>query len=606
MRFAPGAYACPMHPQIRSEMPAACPQCGMALVPMAPPGGPPYRVLLTPSPAKPRPGQPVQLRFRVLEPSKDEPVRNFEIVHDMPFHLFIVSDDLEHYDHIHPELHEDGSLVVDATLPAAGGYSLFCDFLPSGGSPQVVRVRLETAGAPAKRPAKAALVPDRVLSKTVDGIRFDLSIVPSPPAAGRIAILQLHLTDALTGKPVDDLEPYLGAWGHTLVLNDDSSEYVHSHPVQMVPAHADRTRARGGPDVSFAATISTPGPHRAWSQFQRGGRITTAAFTFDVAIPQHLARWDGQGWRALGDGGPGSALDGPVHALLFSGESIYAGGEFRTAGGLPARGVARWDGRKWQALGAGLDGVVWALAARGTEIWAGGDFPGGVARWDGKGWKPAGAGVDGPVYALAIAGERLVAAGKFERPGRAVAAWDGKAWSPLGEGLRRGETAGVVWALAVRGGELFAGGEFTTPAGNVARWDGTAWQPLGAGLRGGLERVSALTVLGDDLVAGGEFTHAGELFALRLAAWNGTAWRPLDVATSETVRALAGGADLLVAGGAFSWTGGGKATGIVRRSGQGWSALGDGLSGGAFLSPVLVVAPRAGEVYAGGGPFILR
>jgi hypothetical protein len=556
----------------------------------------------------------VRLRFVVVEPERAEPVRRFEIVHDMPFHLFVVSDDLEHYDHVHPALREDGSLDLETVLPVKGGYSLFCDFYPSGGTPQVVRLRLETAGA-AGKPASATLVPDRVLSKTVDGIRFDLTIVPAPPAAGRVAILQFHLTDALTGRPVEDLEPYLAAWGHTLVLNQDASEYVHSHPVQMFPAGADRTRVRGGPDVAFAATIATAGPHRGWSQFLRGGRVTTVAFTFDVAIPQHLARWDGRAWRALGDGGPGSALDGPVHAVLFSGETLYAGGEFRTAGGLPARGVARWDGRRWHALGAGLDGAVWALAARGGEIYAGGEFEGGVARWDGKAWRSVGGeGVDGAVHALTTLGDRLVAAGRFGRaggaPADAIAAWDGAHWTPLGDGLRRGEPGGVVWALAARGSDLFAGGEFVSaggaPAFNVARWDGSRWHALGGGLRGGLERVSALTVLGEELVAGGEFTRAGDVGALRLAAWNGTAWRPLDVDTSETVRALAGGSDLLVAGGAFSWAGGGKATGVARRSGAGWSSLGDGLSGGAFLSPVLVIAPRAGEIYAGGGPFILR
>jgi heavy metal-binding protein len=614
VRFTPGAYACPMHPQVRSEVPGGCPQCGMALVQMAPPGGPPYRVSLTASPAKPRPGKPVRLRFGVSEPTKDEPVRRFEIVHDMPFHLFIVSDDLEHYDHVHPELRDDGSLEIEIVLPAAGGYSLFCDFLPSGGTPQVVKLRLETVGAKAPPAGRAALVPDRLLSKTVDGIRFDLSIVPSPPAAGRVAILQFHLTDAITGGPVDDLEPYLAAWGHTLVLNDDATEYVHSHPVQMVPAGAARAHARGGPDVAFAATISTPGPHRAWAQFKRGGRVTTAPFTFDVVVPQHIARWDGTRWRALGDDGAASALDGPVHALAFSGDGLYAAGEFRHAGGGSAYGIARWDGKRWHALGNGLDGFVSTLAVLAGQVYAGGQFPGGVARWDGKDWHTVGTGIDGAVHVLAVVGDKLVAGGQFQRaggvPAGSIASWDGARWTALGAGLKRGELAGLVCALATRDGELFAGGEFGTAgdtvAYNVARWDGTRWHALGEGLRGGLERVNALAVQGSDVVAGGEFTQAGEVIALRLAAWNGSAWRALDVATNETVRSLAAGPDLLVAGGAFSWAGGGKATGVVRRGGKGWSSFGEGVSGGAFLSPVLVVAPRAGEVYAGGGPFILR
>jgi hypothetical protein len=264
-------------------------------------------------------------------------------------------------------------------------------------------------------------------------------------------------------------------------------------------------------------------------------------------------------------------------------------------------------------MGEGLAGPVWAIAVRGREVYAGGEFPGGIARWDGKTWQTVGGGVDGTVSALTIAGGRVVAGGRFGTaggaPARSIAAWDGKAWTPLGGGVAHGDAPGIVWALAARGTDLYAAGEFLTAgdagAGNVARWDGRSWHPLGGGLRGGAERVSALAFRGDELIAGGEFTWAGDAAALRLAAWDGKSWTPLDVETSETVRALATGPDLLVGGGAFTWAGG-KATGIARRGSSGWSSLGDGISGGAFLAPVLAVAAGERDVYAGGGPFILR
>jgi hypothetical protein len=615
VRFSQGAYGCPMHPEVRADAPASCPRCGMAMTPMGPAGGPAYPVRLEAVPSAPRPGETVRLRFTVVDPATNEPVRRFQIVHDMPFHLFVVSDDLEHYDHVHPTLGADGSLELETRLPAPGAYSLFCDFLPEGGTPQVARLRLGTEGVsvPAQ-PPPAPLTADRSWSKTADGMRIDLELVPSPPAAGSIAMLRYHLTDEATGQPIRDLEPYLAAWGHTLVLNDDASEYVHSHPVKGLPPGEEAATARGGPDVAFSATILTPGKHRAWSQFRRGGKVTTVTFTFDVAVPQHLARWDGARWRALGDGGLGAALDGPVHALTFAGGALYAGGEFKTAGGAPAASVARWDGARWSALGEGLSGTVWALASRGNELYAGGEFPQGVARWDGKAWRPLGAGVDGSVHAMTFLGGRLVVGGRFHQaggaPARSIAAWTGSRWIPLGGGVGLGDFDGFVWALASRGGELFAGGEFVTAgkteAYNVARWDGRAWSALGGGLRGGVERVCALGFLEGDLVAGGEFTRAGDVAVLRLAAWNGAAWRAVGVDTSETVRALASGPDLYVAGGTFSWPGGGRATGVARRGGGGWSGLGEGLSSGAFLAPVLVVAPHAGDVYAGGGPFILR
>lgn len=49
-KVAPGAappvagetriYTCPMHPEVRQSGPGACPGCGMALEPVAPPAGP--------------------------------------------------------------------------------------------------------------------------------------------------------------------------------------------------------------------------------------------------------------------------------------------------------------------------------------------------------------------------------------------------------------------------------------------------------------------------------------------------------------------------------------------------------------------------------------
>ncbi|HJQ97989.1 MAG TPA: hypothetical protein VJ826_06710, partial [Candidatus Polarisedimenticolaceae bacterium] len=413
---------------------------------------------------------------------------------------------------------------------------------------------------------------------------------------------------------VEDLEPYLAAWGHTLILSDDASEYVHSHPAQAVPPGTDPSTARGGPDVSFSGTMTAPGLHRAWSQFKRGGKVTTVSFTFDVAIPQHLARWDGTRWRPLGDGGLAVALDGPVYALAMTSKGLYAGGEFRTAGGISAPYVARWDGKRWQALGEGLGGPVWAIAASADGVYAGGEFPGGIARWDGKTWKAVGGGVDGTVSALAVFRGRVVAGGRYSsaggNPAHSIAAWDGSRWTPLGEGVAHGDAPGIVWALTAHGDDLYAAGEFLTAgsdaAGNVARWDGARWHPLGKGLRGGAERVAALAFRGSDLVAGGEFTWAGGGPAMRLAAWDGNAWRPLDVETSETVRALTVSSDLIVGGGAFQWAGGGRTNGVARRSTAGWSALGDGISGGAFLAPVLAVAAKESEVYVGGGPFILR
>ena len=62
-----------------------------------------------------------------------------------------------------------------------------------------------------------------------------------------------------------------------------------------------------------------------------------------------------------------------VRALAAMGTNLYAGGNFSTAGGNSADGIAQWNGSGWSPLGPGL-GYVYALAVMGTDLYAGGEF----------------------------------------------------------------------------------------------------------------------------------------------------------------------------------------------------------------------------------------
>ncbi|NOT30723.1 MAG: HYR domain-containing protein [Planctomycetes bacterium] len=75
-------------------------------------------------------------------------------------------------------------------------------------------------------------------------------------------------------------------------------------------------------------------------------------------------------------------MNGFVVALAVyddgSGPALYAGGYFGTAGGVPANGIAKWDGSSWTALGSGMNGFVSALRGyddgNGPALYAGGGF----------------------------------------------------------------------------------------------------------------------------------------------------------------------------------------------------------------------------------------
>ena len=56
----------------------------------------------------------------------------------------------------------------------------------------------------------------------------------------------------------------------------------------------------------------------------------------DGSPANYIAKWDGNNWRALGSG-----MNGQVAALAVSGNYLYAGGYFGTAGGKVSPYIAR-------------------------------------------------------------------------------------------------------------------------------------------------------------------------------------------------------------------------------------------------------------------------
>jgi len=112
-----------------------------------------------------------------------------------------------------------------------------------------------------------------------------------------------------------------------------------------------------------------------------GGWFTSAG----GVIVNRIARWDGNVWSGL-DGPSATGVDDDVYDLAAhddgNGPALYAGGAFTSAGGVTVNRVARWNGSAWTGLSGpsamGVDGAVDALAqyddGSGPTLYAGGDF----------------------------------------------------------------------------------------------------------------------------------------------------------------------------------------------------------------------------------------
>jgi Heavy metal binding domain len=273
-------YICPMHADVTSDSPGQCPKCGMTMIRTKRPESAEYEVQLATKPVVVKPGEKFLLTLNVKHPRSGLPVKEFNIVHDKPFHLFIVSQDLSYFSHIHPQQLTDGSFAIETLLPKEGSYHIYCDIFPNGGLPQVVFRSLTTRGFNGDLfSSRATIEPDKVLTKTVDGVRFALTLDPVMPVSGKKLTLKYQLTDEKTGGPVKDLQPYLAAWGHMLILSEDASDFVHSHTTDPIPENVDRSKVTGGPDLSFTALLPRPGCYRVWAQFQRREKVITVEFT---------------------------------------------------------------------------------------------------------------------------------------------------------------------------------------------------------------------------------------------------------------------------------------------------------------------------------------
>ncbi|MBV8898112.1 MAG: hypothetical protein JO051_16475 [Acidobacteriaceae bacterium] len=253
-------WVCPMHPDYRASAPGICPRCGMKLV-LGIPDRAELPLELTSVPTALRVGENFLLRLRVLEPASRLVERHFEIVHEKLMHVFLVSESLQSFAHLHPKFKDNGCFELPLCLQEGGMYRLLADFYPSGFVPQLAVSTFYVNG----RKSPQHLAPELTPCKATNLVAA-LRLEPEQPTAG----LETRLDFTL--DPGEGIERYLGAWAHMLIASADLIDLIHIHPF-LTDEHQH---------MQFNVIFPRPGLYRVWTQFQRLGEVNTTEFTIPV------------------------------------------------------------------------------------------------------------------------------------------------------------------------------------------------------------------------------------------------------------------------------------------------------------------------------------
>jgi len=168
--------------------------------------------------------------------------------------------------HEHPALQADGTFTQTFTFPTGGRWSLFADMAPQGSGSQVAFCSLVVSGAPART---EVLVP--MARPTVMQQGLILAMQPSYVVARRTLWLNFKLQDA-TGHPPANLEPWLGAPAHLILVEQDAATFVHSHPEKR-----EQQAVKEG-TLIFQVRFPKPGIYKGWVQLQRSSKVYTLPF----------------------------------------------------------------------------------------------------------------------------------------------------------------------------------------------------------------------------------------------------------------------------------------------------------------------------------------
>ncbi len=239
-------------------------------------------------PAEIKAGSPVKMKVRI-EDKDGKPLAGLVWHHERILHAVIVGQDLMTFAHIHTEdlgpvtktMLAHAVFPLQYTFPKSGNYLVGIDFATAD-KLYSDAILISVTGSP----SMASPDIDFSRSKNFGTYRVLLTSSPVQIRAGKDTTLTWHIEQ--NGKPVTDLQPYLGAPMHISVVSANLQRFMHVHGMLPGEVHGNLDHehrffhGRFGPDVESNVIFPAKGTYALFGQVSHEGNVLLFKFVVEV------------------------------------------------------------------------------------------------------------------------------------------------------------------------------------------------------------------------------------------------------------------------------------------------------------------------------------
>ncbi|MHA6258504.1 hypothetical protein ACXYMX_01200 [Sporosarcina sp. CAU 1771] len=183
-----------------------------------------------------------------------------ELNHEKLLHLIIVSEDLNEYFHLHPVQKNDQAFEIDIVLTGPL-YMAFVDIKPKRKNYTIKGITVSTGGnIDARHNISTGLNIDEQGTKEINGVIVEFQ--HDSLETGKDIKLNFNIKNAIA-------EPYLGALGHVVIIDEKVENFIHVHPVS-------------NQSTLFQTQFDKPGLYKLWAEFKIDGEVMVYPYVINV------------------------------------------------------------------------------------------------------------------------------------------------------------------------------------------------------------------------------------------------------------------------------------------------------------------------------------